>query len=83
MKSLLAFFDAVASPGGNLVLLAIFVVLSGVAMNKVHYSDQIDTVMISVFSAFSGALLQALTGRVLQKKEEPTSPAPPTPPVAK
>lgn len=63
MNKFTAFLDALASPGGNLLVLCFFVILSGVTMNRLHYSDQIDTVMLSVFSGFSGALLQALTGR--------------------
>jgi hypothetical protein len=61
MNRFKSFLDSIASPGGNILILCFFVVASGFAMNRLHYSDQIDTAMLSAFSGFCGALLAQLT----------------------
>ena len=66
MKFFREFLDNIASPGGNLLILCFFVLVSGWAMAGLRNSagsssERVDTVMISVFSGFTGALLQALT----------------------
>lgn len=70
-----SFLDSLATRGGNLLILCFFVFISGFAMNRIHKSDEIDTVMVSVFSGFCGALLQALSHptwrRVRRKGAEP------------
>lgn len=63
-----AFLNSISTPGGNLFLLALFVtaLLSltvHVLENPHPNGDQSVTVILSTFSAFSGALLQALRGR--------------------
>jgi hypothetical protein len=64
------FIKQLETQGGQLLILCSFVILTGVAMNRLHYSDQIDTVMISVFSGFSGALLTTLTRGATKKTED-------------
>jgi hypothetical protein len=65
------FLNGLASPGGNILILCFFVILSGTALNKIHYSDQIDTAMLTAFSGFCGALLAQLTQAVRGKLDEP------------
>lgn len=66
------FLDAIASPGGNLMILVVCVFASGIGAVWVgHRDDQVDTAMLSVFSGFTGALLQATTMYVRQKPEKP------------
>jgi len=62
------FLNSISTPGGNLLLLAIFVsamftMVVHVLENPHPNGDQAVTVILSTFSAFSGALLQALRGR--------------------
>ena len=66
MKYFREFLDNIASPGGNLLILCFFVLATGWAMAQLRHgneasNERVDTVMISVFSGFTGALLQALT----------------------
>jgi len=60
------FLDALASKGGNIFLLAVFVVSLLLLVIWITSRDAGDsqavTVILSTFSAFSGALLAALTG---------------------
>lgn len=60
------FLDSLASKGGNLLLLSVFVVSLLLLVIWITSRDQGDsqavTVILSTFSAFSGALLAALTG---------------------
>jgi hypothetical protein len=62
------FLNSISTPGGNLLLLGFFVV--GLFVMVIHVlenphpnGDQAITVILSTFSAFTGALLQALRGR--------------------
>lgn len=72
------FLDDIASPGGNLMILVICVFASGAASVWVgHRDDQVDTALLSVFSGFTGALLQATTMYVRQKPEKPPEERPP------
>jgi FtsH-binding integral membrane protein len=81
------FLDSLASKGGNLLLMALFVVSLLTLVIWVTSRDQGDsqavTVILSTFSAFSGALLAALTGQVGGQrktdngKDQPTAPASP------
>lgn len=77
MKLIREILDALASPGGNLVILCVAVLLSGTAAVLVgHRNDEVDNFLLSVFSSFTGALLQALTTRPWRQgeasgKEEP------------
>ena len=77
------FLDAVASPGGNLLILVFCVFVSGLAAIVIQdKSDQVDTVFLSVFSGFTGALLQALTtgaSGVINPKPPVTPSVPPKP----
>lgn len=60
------FLNSLATPGGNLFLLVAFVsLLLALVLHVLHHSDsgQTTTVILSTFSGFSGALLQALRGR--------------------
>lgn len=71
------FLSSLSTPGGNLFLLVVFVgLLLALVLHVLHHSDsgQVTTVILSTFSGFSGALLQALRGR--------SSDIPTTPPVA-
>lgn len=62
------FLNSISTPGGNLLLL--FIAVSSLLVLVVHVlenphpnGDQAITVILSTFSAFTGALLQALRGR--------------------
>jgi hypothetical protein len=60
------FLNSISTPGGNLLLLAFYVAaLLALVIHVLHHADngQIVTVILSTFSGFSGALLQALRGR--------------------
>ena len=61
------FLTSLATSGGNLFLLVSFVILLlALVLHVLHDSTsngQVTTVILSTFSAFSGALLQALRGR--------------------
>lgn len=60
------FLTSLSTPGGNLFLLVTFVVLLLVLVFHILHSSgdaQVTTVILSTFSAFSGALLQAFKGR--------------------
>lgn len=64
MRLLREILDALSSPGGNLVILCLAVVLSGTAaVHEAGRNDEVDNFLLSVFSGFTGALLQALTSR--------------------
>lgn len=66
MQKWQAFLNSISTPGGNLLLLAVFVsCLLGLVLHVLHHGDdnQVTTVILSTFSGFSGALLQALRGR--------------------
>lgn len=64
MRLFKEFLELLATPGGNLLILCVAVVCSGVAAVAVsNRSDQLDNFMLSIFSGFSGALLQALTSK--------------------
>lgn len=69
MKVVREILDALASPGGNLVILCVAVLASGIAAVAVANrpdnvrNTEVDNFMLSVFSGFTGALLQALTSR--------------------
>ena len=60
--------NSLSTPGGNLLLLAVFVsALLSLTVHVLHKdgqdSNQVTTDILSTFSGFSGALLQALRGR--------------------
>lgn len=58
------FLDALASPGGNLLILCAAVTTTGIAAVIVgvgNRNTEVDNFLLSVFSGFTGALLQALT----------------------
>jgi hypothetical protein len=60
------FLNSLSTPGGNLLLLVVFVAsLLGLVLHVLHHGDegQVQTVILTTFSGFSGALLQALRGR--------------------
>jgi hypothetical protein len=62
------FLNSLNTPGGNLALLVVFVgLLLVLVLHILHRGDtqggQATTVILTTFSAFSGALLQALRGR--------------------
>lgn len=68
------FLNSLSTPGGNLLLLCIFVAsLLTLVIHVLHHGDngQVATVILSTFSGFSGALLQALRGRT---SDIPSSP---------
>lgn len=72
--------DSLSSKGGNLFILCLFVVSLLVLVIWVTSRDQGDsqavTVILSTFSAFSGALLAALTGQAGGQRKTDT-PEPP------
>lgn len=61
------FLNSLATVGGNLLVLVLFVLLLlGLVLHVLHdqgANGQIVTVVLSTFSGFAGALLQALRGR--------------------
>ena len=60
------FLNSFATVGGNLFLLVFFVlILLGLVLHILHHGDtnQVGTVVLTTFAAYSGALLQALRGR--------------------
>lgn len=62
------FLNSLATVGGNLFLLMLFVLITLALVVHILHGDnkdssQVTTVILSTFSAFSGALLQALRGR--------------------
>lgn len=60
------FLNSLSTPGGNLLLLTIFVIsMLALVVHVLHHGDdsQVATVILTTFSGFSGALLQALRGR--------------------
>jgi hypothetical protein len=61
------FLNSLATVGGNLLVLVLFVLLLlGLVLYVLHDTGanaQIVTVVLSTFSGFAGALLQALRGR--------------------
>jgi hypothetical protein len=66
MDSWQKFLNSISTPGGNLMLLVLFVAsLLGLVLHVLHHGDegQVQTVILTTFSGFSGALLQALRGR--------------------
>lgn len=66
METWQKFLNSISTPGGNLLLLAVFVsTLLGLVLHVLHHGDtgQVQTVILATFSGFSGALLQALRGR--------------------
>jgi len=71
------FLDSLATKGGQLLILCMFVVMLLGLIIWVTARDQGDsqatTVIISTFSAFSGALLGFLTGAAVggQRKTDP------------
>ena len=69
------FLNSLATVGGNLALLCVFVLLLlGLVLHVLHSanaSDQVSTVIVTTFSAFSGALLQALRGRTSDTNPPP------------
>ena len=83
MQKWQAFLDSLATKGGNLALMAVFVVSLLVLVIWVTSRDagdsQAATVILSTFSAFSGALLAALTGQVggQRKTDNGNAPKPP------
>src|SRR5271157_3428929 len=62
------FLNSLATVGGNLFLLAMFVLLFlGLVLYTLHDANantQVVTIVTSTFSSFSGALLLGLKGRV-------------------
>jgi hypothetical protein len=62
------FLDSWATKGGNLAVLSWFVIillmLTIWVLHRGNSEGQAATVILSTFSAFSGALLAALTGQV-------------------
>jgi hypothetical protein len=75
------FLDSLSSKGGNLFILCAFVVFMLALVIWVTHRDAGDsqavTVILSSFSAFSGALLAALTGQQGgQRKSDPEPPKP-------
>jgi hypothetical protein len=76
MQKWQSFLNSIATPGGNLLVLCIFVVaLLVVMIFEIHHSDegQVQTVVVATFSGFSGALLQALRGRTTDVPAPPGS----------
>lgn len=75
MKWFREFLELVATPGGNLIILCSAVIISGVAAvlvaNRAENvrNTEVDNFMLSVFSGFSGALLQALSSRPMRPGE--------------
>lgn len=67
------FVDALASPGGNLLILIFFVLTLLVLMGEPwwHYSDDADKTIAQAFAGFNGALLAALVGRPRTNTPEP------------
>ena len=77
------FLDSLASKGGNLFVLVLFV--SSLLLLTLHVfhrgydpNSQAVTVILSTFSSFSGALLAALTGQMGgQRRNDGNGSAPP------
>jgi hypothetical protein len=70
------FLDSLASKGGNLFVLCVFVgSLLALVLHVLHHSDdnQATTVLLSTFSGFSGALLAALTGQMGGQRKTDTN----------
>jgi hypothetical protein len=67
MQKWQTWLTSLSTPGGNLFVLSLFVILLLVLTVHVlegHDSGgQVETVILATFSGFSGALLQALRGR--------------------
>ncbi len=73
MEAWKEFLDSLATRGGNIFLLALFVVgLSVLVFHVLHHSadngSEVRTVVLSTFSTFTGALVGALTGGAMTKK---------------
>ncbi len=66
------FLDSLATRGGNIFLLALFVVgFSVLVFHALHDAEpnaEARTVVLSTFSTFTGALVGALTGGAMMKK---------------
>jgi hypothetical protein len=86
MQKWQAFLDSFATKGGNLFVLGMFVIsLLGLVIwvtSRDQGDSQAVTVILSTFSAFSGALLAALTGQQggNRKSDGNGAPPPPAPP---
>jgi hypothetical protein len=84
------FLDSIATKGGNLLILAVFVMFFFVSLFVMWMlkldtgQSQVVTVITATFSGFSGALLTALTGRQPDQRKTDTGTAapPPPPPIA-
>ena len=77
MQKWQAFLNSLSTPGGNLLLLCVFVsCLLALVLHVLHHGDegQVTTVILSTFSGFAGALLQALRGRTSDIPTNPTGP---------
>jgi Na+/H+-dicarboxylate symporter len=62
------FLESLATRGGNLLLLAFFVVLFGSALVSLgDAGDKIQGALLTTFSAFAGALIAALRGVAPQR----------------
>jgi hypothetical protein len=74
------FLDSLATKGGNLFVLSLFVAsLLLLVLHVLHRgggSDPVTTVLLSTFSGFSGALLAALTGQVGGQRKTDSNGAP-------
>jgi hypothetical protein len=71
-----SFLNSISTPGGNLLILSLFVIaLLCVVIAEIHHGDegQVQTVVLSTFSGFAGALLQALRGRTTDIPAPPGS----------
>jgi hypothetical protein len=66
MKNFREFLEAMATPGGNLLILVCldFALLFLMGNKWFHYSDQIDSEVDTMFAAAMGATIQALQSGV-------------------
>lgn len=74
------FLNSLATRGGNIFLLAVFVLmLGGLVLHTLHHAEintEVKTVVLSTFSGFTGALIAALQGGgSRQRNGEPNPPA--------
>ncbi len=76
MEAWKEFLDSLATRGGNVFLLGLFVGgFSLLVLHVLHHAEpnaEVRTVVLSTFSTFTGALVGALTGGAMMRKPNGT-----------
>ena len=77
------FLDSLAGRGGNILMLAFFVLLmmfvTALALMVSTTPAQAITVILTTFSTFTGAFINMLTGNQRETRRTDPAPNPPTP----